>query len=389
MSQSSAAGLSENILTKDSTIFIAGHRGMVGSAVYRLLRRQGYANLITRTRKELDLTDQTAVGRFFNNHTPDYVVLAAAKVGGIHANDTYPAEFIYQNLMIESNVVHQAFRCGVKHLLFLGSSCIYPRNAPQPMREEYLLSGYLESTNAPYAVAKIAGIKLCESYNRQYGTDYRAVMPTNLYGPGDNFDLENSHVLPAIIRKFHLAKLATDGKWDLIRKDESTFGTIPADLRGILKKTVTAVSSGTIPDGPIVRLWGSGSPRREFLHVDDLAAACLTVMTLSRRRYERICSLTDDGLQDPATGRPDLEQPLPPSASHINVGAGKDLSIKELAGIVKSVVGYRGAESWDRTKPDGTLRKLLDISKLKNAGWQPRIILKDGIRDTYDWYLQQ
>ena len=389
MSQHSADRSSEDILTKDSSIFIAGHRGMVGSAFYRFLHKQGYNNLITRSRDELDLTDQSAVRRFFKDHTPDYVIVAAARVGGIQANHTYPAEFIYQNLMIELNVIHQAFHSGVMHLLFLGSSCIYPKNAPQPMYEEYLLSGYLESTNEPYAVAKIAGIKLCESYNRQYGCDYRAVMPTNLYGPYDNFDLENSHVLPALIRKFHLAKLAMDGKWDLIRKDESIFGSIPADLRKTLKSTSTANKTEDSVDEPIVRLWGSGSPRREFLHVDDLASACLTVMTLTRQKYNQICRSPAGGLQDPTDGIKKSEQSIKPPASHINIGTGKDLTIKDLAGMIKSAVGYRGTESWDGTKPDGPPRKLLDISKLNNAGWQPRIKLKDGIRDTYTWYLKQ
>jgi GDP-L-fucose synthase len=377
------------MLKKDSSIFIAGHRGMVGSAIYRFLRQQRYQNLVTRSRDQLDLTDQNAVRQFFTNHAIDHVILAAARVGGIQANNIYPAEFIYQNLMIESNVIHQAFQSGVKQLLFLGSSCIYPKNAPQPMQEECLLSGYLESTNAPYAIAKIAGIKLCESYNRQYGTDYRAVMPTNLYGPCDNFDLEDSHVLPALIRKFHLAKLARDGKWDLIQKDESTFGTIPADLREILKSTSLAKSNGTLPDEPIVRLWGSGSAKREFLHVDDLASACLTVMTLTRQKYQQICRFTVDGLQDTTGGRKEPDQLAQPPASHVNVGTGKDLTIKELAGLIKSAVGYQGSESWDQTKPDGTPRKLLDISRLNKAGWHPRIKLMDGIRGTYDWYLQQ
>ena len=381
---------SQNTLTKESSIFIAGHRGMVGSAIYRFLRQQRYQNLITRSRDQLDLTDQTAVRQFFTNHAIDYVVLAAAKVGGIQANNIYPAEFIYQNLMIESNVIHQAFQSGVKQLLFLGSSCIYPKNAPQPMQEECLLSGYLESTNAPYAIAKIAGIKLCESYNRQYGTDYRAVMPTNLYGPCDNFDLEQSHVLPALIRKFHLAKLAMDGTWDLIQKDESIFGTIPADLRESLKSRSMAKSDGTsLPDEPIVRLWGSGSPRREFLHVDDLAAACLTVMTLTRRKYRQICHFSADSSPDTTDGKKAAGQLDQPPAFHVNVGAGKDLSIKELAGLIKTAVGYQGSASWDQTKPDGTPRKLLDISKLNKAGWYPQIKLIDGIRDTYDWYLQQ
>ena len=310
-------------------------------------------------------------------------MLAAAKVGGIQANSSQPADFIYQNLMIESNVIHAAFRAGVRQLLFLGSSCIYPKHAAQPMTEEMLLSGYLEPSNEPYAVAKIAGIKLCESYNRQHGTDFRSVMPTNLYGPHDNFDLENSHVLPALIRKFHLARLAVEGNWDAVVKDEALFGPIPEQTRDLLAACCDKARGGEVAAGQIVRLWGSGTPRREFLHVDDCASACLTILDLRPASYRELCAMQPGS--DAAGKHPDL----PPPVSHINVGAGKDATIRELAGIVKAIVGYQGDETWDRSRPDGTPRKLLNISRLQRTGWKPGIDLQDGIRSTYQWYLQQ
>jgi len=307
-------------------IFIAGHRGMVGAAILRRLAGAAPSDIITRTHTDLDLTDQHAVDRFFRETRPRRVYLAAAKVGGIWANDTYPAEFIYRNLMIEANVIHAAHRHGVERLLFLGSSCIYPRLAEQPINEEALLTGTLEPTNEPYAVAKIAGIKLCESYNRQYETDFRSVMPTNLYGPGDNFDLENSHVIPALIRKFHDAKASGAATMDV---------------------------------------WGTGRPRREFLHVDDMAAACVHVMNLDRETYR---SHTE------------------PMLSHINVGTGADISIAALAELVKDVVGFAGTIRFDPSKPDGTPRKLLDVSRLTSLGWQPRISLRQGLAETYRWF---
>jgi GDP-L-fucose synthase len=308
-------------------IYVAGHRGMVGAAIVRCLQQQGRTNIVVRTHAELDLTDQAAVRAFFQSEKPDQVYLAAAKVGGILANNSYPAEFIYQNLMIEANVVDAAFRGGAKKLLFLGSSCIYPRLAEQPMRENALLGGLLEPTNEPYAIAKIAGIKLCESYNRQYGEshgiDYRSVMPTNLYGPGDNYHPENSHVIPALIRRFHEAK-------------ES--------------------------DAPIVVVWGTGTPRREFLYVDDMAAASVHVMNLGRAEYQAHTT---------------------PMCSHINVGYGTDVTIGELAELVAGVVGYEGVIDFDTSKPDGTPRKLMDSSRIKDLGWQPEVDLEQGLARAY------
>ncbi|MEJ5359056.1 MAG: GDP-L-fucose synthase [Desulfobacterales bacterium] len=343
----------QNLSLKDR-IFVAGHRGMVGSALLRRLACEGYENLLTRSRDELDLTDQKAVEEFFRFEKIDVVFLAAARVGGIMANVSYPAEFIYQNLMIECNVIHSAWRAGVERLLFLGSSCIYPRDCPQPMREEHLLSGPLEATNEPYAVAKIAGIKLCEAYNRQYGTRYRAVMPTNLYGPGDNFDLMNSHVLPAMVRKFHLGKLAMNGDREGIRRDEERYGTIPEDVRRLL---------------PEVLLWGTGRARREFLHVEDMAAACVAVMKLSDDDYGRACR---DG-----------------RVSFLNIGSGEDITIRELSKLVRQAVGYMREPLWDDSRPEGTPRKLLDVSGMERLGWKPTIGLAEGIRGTYAWYLAE
>jgi GDP-L-fucose synthase len=304
-------------------IYVAGHRGLVGSAIVRSLKRRGYHNIVTRSHTELELTDQARVRDFFASEKIDEVYLAAARVGGIHANNTYPAEFIYENLVVQANVIHEAWRSGIKRLLFLGSSCIYPRLAEQPIKEEYLMGGSLEPTNEPYAIAKIAGIKMCESYNRQYGTDYRSVMPTNLYGPGDNYHPENSHVIPALLRRFHEAK-----------------------IKGIEK----------------VVIWGTGTPRREFLYVDDMADACVHVMHLDHSVYE---SNTESQL------------------SHINVGAGKDVTIAELAELIGKVVGYEGKIEFDAGKPDGTPRKLMDSSKLRALGWSPKIPLLEGMIETY------
>jgi GDP-L-fucose synthase len=377
-------------LSKESRIFIAGHRGMVGSAIYRSLTDAGYKHLIVRTHAELDLLDQLAVHKFFADIPVDYVILAAAKVGGIYANNSYPADFIYQNLMIEANVIEAAFRNGVDRLLFLGSSCIYPKHAPQPIREEDLLSGYLEATNAPYAIAKIAGIKLCESYNRQHGTHYRAVMPTNLYGPNDSFDLENSHVLPALIRKYHLAKLAASSdREESIERDTLVFGPLPDDIREALQGPKENCGNGAAASGPVVRLWGSGSPRREFLHVDDLASACITIMGLSDENYRRLCRFEPRSSEKNADNATEPGLSISDRVSHINVGVGTDQSIRELAKIVSSAVGYEGETVWDASKPDGTPRKLLDVSRLKRTGWTPRISLAEGIHSTYRWYLEK
>jgi GDP-L-fucose synthase len=304
-------------MDKGARIYVAGHRGLVGSAIVRKLEAKGYSNLVVRTSNELDLRNQAYVAALFEQERPEYIFLAAAKVGGIVANNSYPAEFVYDNLMIQGNIIHQAYLCGARKLLFLGSSCIYPKHCPQPMKEEYLLSGYLEPTNEPYAVAKIAGIKMCDAYNRQYGTKYISVMPTNLYGPDDNYDLINSHVLPALIRKFHEAQ--KEGN-------------------------------------PSVEVWGTGAPRREFLYVDDLADACFFLM----QHYV-------DG-------------------EIVNIGVGEDLSIQELALLIKDIVGYKGELKFDGSKPDGTPRKLLDVTKLLNLGWKAHVGLADGIKRTYDAY---
>jgi len=328
--------MSEQLLeapSRDTKIYVAGHRGMVGSAIVRALKAEGYENIVTQTHEQLDLTNQSAVQAFFAEERPDQVYLAAAKVGGIHANNTYPADFIYDNLMIEANVIQAAFQAGVKKLLFLGSSCIYPRLADQPMAEDALLTGPLEPTNEPYAIAKIAGIKLCESYNRQYGesqgVDYRSVMPTNLYGPGDNYHPENSHVIPALIRRFHEAKLNGD---------------------------------------PQVVVWGSGKPRREFLHVDDMASACLHVMNLRAEVYQANTA---------------------PMCSHINVGSGEDVTIAELAGLVREAVGYQGEVVFDTSRPDGAPRKLMGSSRLWGLGWRSEIELVLGLASAYEDFREK
>jgi GDP-L-fucose synthase len=309
-------------------IYIAGHRGLVGSAIVRQLEERGFTNLLMRTHKELDLTNQAEVQGFFQQEKPDYVILAAAKVGGIHANNTYPADFIYQNMMIEANVINSAYESKVKRLLFLGSTCIYPKAVAQPMREDALLTDVLEPTNEPYALAKIAGIKLCESYNRQHGTDFRSVMPTNLYGINDNFHPENSHVIPALMQRFHQAKINNDAQ---------------------------------------VVVWGTGNAMREFLYVDDMAQASLFVLELDEEAYKVNTQ---------------------PMLSHINVGTGKDTTIREMAETMKQVVGYKGKLTFDATKPDGAPRKLIDVTRLKNTGWKYSIDLKDGLSNMYSWYLE-
>jgi GDP-L-fucose synthase len=348
-------------MKKDSRIYIAGHRGLVGSAILRRLQTAGYTNYTLRPHRELDLEIQKDVWDFFEEERPEYVFLAAAKVGGILANNTYPADFIYNNLLIQVNVIKAAHAYGVKKLLFLGSSCIYPKFAPQPMKEEYLLTGPLEPTNEPYAVAKIAGIKLCQSYNRQYKTNFISVMPTNLYGPNDNFDLNSSHVLPAMIRKFHEAKVAMQQGEKQVEGEEK--------VKGGSEKNV---SSHTLPmpgSGSVV-LWGTGSPYREFLHVDDLADACVFLM-------EQFDSSSLPLPCDPC--------PVP---GLINIGTGQDITIKELAEMIKGIVGFEGEIVWDSSKPDGTPRKLLDVSMLKALGWRPKITLEEGIKSTFEWYVE-
>lgn len=348
-------------MKKDAKIYVAGHRGMVGSAIVRHLKAQGYTNLVTAPHAQLDLIDQKAVSQFFNKKQPEYVFLAAAKVGGIFANNRYPAQFIYDNLMVQSNVIHASFKNNVKRLLFLGSSCIYPKHAPQPIQEAHLLTGELEPTNEPYAVAKIAGLKMCHAYNRQYGTCFIPVMPNNMYGPNDNYDLETSHVLPAFIRKFHLARLASKNDQGTITKDEKVFGAIPDDVKMMLN----AISKN--PDQGAVALWGSGAPFREWLHVDDLAEACLFIMNLDADRL-------------------DAASPAPQSPL-FNIGWGQDLTIKELAVKVAGIVGYAGKIDWDTSKPDGTPRKLLDVYRMTRLGWSPKIRLDQGIKAAYDDYL--
>ena len=308
-------------------IYIAGHRGLVGSAIVRQLESRGFTNLIMRAHKELDLTNQAQVQNFFTQENPDYVILAAAKVGGIHANNIYPADFIYQNIMIEANIIHAAYEYKVKRLLFLGSTCIYPKAVEQPMREDAILTNTLEPTNEPYALAKIAGIKLCESYNRQHGTDFRSVMPTNLYGVNDNFHPENSHVIPALMQRFHQAKVDNDAE---------------------------------------VVVWGTGNAMREFLYVDDMAEASLFVLELDEEIYKNNTQTM---------------------LSHINVGTGKDVTIREMAETMKEVVGYKGKLTFDATKPDGTPRKLINVTRLSNMGWKYKIDLEDGLKKTYAWYL--
>lgn len=356
-----------NPLQESSRVYVAGHRGMVGSAIIRKLEDLGHENIITRTHTELDLTSQAAVHDFFQNEKIDYVVLAAAKVGGIHANNTYPADFIYINLMIQNNIIHEAYKAGTEHLLFLGSSCIYPKYAAQPMKEEYLLTGELEPTNEPYAIAKIAGIKMCEAYNRQYGTSYRSVMPTNLYGPGDNYHLENSHVIPAMIRKYHLAKLATQGDIKGIKRDEEVYGPLPQDIKEAI--SLAPDSSHLSPNAePKVVLWGTGQAYREFLHVDDMASACLFVINIDQSVFTS-------------------SSPLTP-CSFLNVGTGKDQTIAETAILIKKVVGFSGKTIFDLDKPDGTPKKVLDTTRINSLGWRPRFTLRHGLENAYECYKQ-
>ena len=348
-------------MDKNAKIYIAGHRGLVGSAILENLKSKGYSNIITRTHKELDLVNQSEVANFFSAEKPEYVFLAAAKVGGIVANNVYRADFIYQNMMIQNNVVHQSYLHKVKKLLFLGSTCIYPKNAPQPMKEESLLTDTLEYTNEPYAIAKIAGIKMCESYNLQYGTNFISVMPTNLYGPNDNFDLEKSHVLPALIRKIHLAKLLSEEKHDEVIKDLGVNNINEAktylETFGVSEKSV--------------EIWGSGKPKREFLWSEDMADACVFIM--ENRDFSDTYNEGDKDIRN----------------THINIGTGKDVSIKELAETIKNTIGFKGDLVFNSDKPDGTMRKLTDVTKLNGLGWKHTVELKSGIKKMYDWYISK
>ena len=348
-------------MKKDSKIFVAGHRGLVGSAIFENLKAKGYHNLLTRTHRKLDLTDQSAVKDFFKSERPEYVFLAAAKVGGIVANNVYRGEFIYDNMMIQNNVIHHSYLNGVKKLLFLGSTCIYPKNAPQPMKEDYLLTDVLEYTNEPYAIAKISGIKMCESYNLQYGTNFISVMPTNLYGPNDNFDFEKSHVLPALLRKTYLAKLLADSDFETILKNTG---------HGSKKEAVSFLESiGVTADH--IQIWGTGAPLREFLWSEDMADACVFLM-------EEIA----------------FKDTLPKDSeeirnTHINIGTGQDISIADLATLIKEVIGFKGKLVFDKSRPDGTYRKLTDVSKLNNIGWKHKVDLADGIKKLYHWYVEK
>ena len=379
-------------MNNNSKIYIAGHRGLVGSAILNNLRAKGYSNFITKTHKELDLSNQQEVEKFFETEKPEYVFLAAAKVGGIVANNTYRGEFIYENLMIQNNVIHQSYRYKVKKLLFLGSTCIYPKECPQPMKEEYLLTGPLEYTNEPYAIAKIAGIKMCESYNLQYGTNFIAVQPTNLYGPNDNFDLEKSHVLPALLRKIHLGKALENHDWDTIRQDLNklpiegiTGGNSEDEIVAILSKygiryceRSEAISQSIKPVQ--VEIWGSGKPKREFLWSEDMADACVYLM-------ENVDFKDIINSKEPRAKSQELKanhQP-PITNTHINIGTGKEISIKELAETIKLIVGFQGALNFNSEKPDGTLRKLTDVTKLKSLNWSHTKDLKVGISELYNW----
>ncbi len=346
-------------MQKQDKIYVAGHRGLVGSAIVKQLKEQGYNNLVLKTRKELDLKDTSAVADFFSLEKPEYVFLAAAKVGGIVANNTYRADFIYENLMIQNNVIHQSFLHGVKKLLFLGSTCIYPKNSPQPIKEEYLLTDVLEYTNEPYAIAKIAGVKMCESYNLQYGTNFMAVMPTNLYGPNDNFDLEKSHVLPALIRKMHLARLLSEKRYEevLINVQRESIEEAKEYL------TTFGITENT------VEIWGTGNPMREFLWSEDMADACLFIM--KHRNFEDLYDKNNPEIRN----------------THLNIGTGKDISIKNLAQLIKTIVRFEGDLVFNSQKPDGTMKKLTDVSRLNKLGWKHNMELEQGIRKLYEWYL--
>ena len=365
------------MISKDAKVYVAGHLGLVGSAIVRKLKEKGYHNFLFRSYEELDLMDAPAVEEFFSKERPEYIFLAAAKVGGIMANNIYRADFIYNNIQIQNNVIYNSYKYGVKKMVFLGSSCIYPKDAPQPLKEDYLLTSELEYTNEPYAIAKIAGIKMCESFNLQYGTNFIAVMPTNLFGPNDNFDLEKSHVLPAVIRKMHLGKCLDDGDFDGIRKDFNRYpveGVDGSAGEGLLLEKMEKYGIRKEGGNVSVRFWGTGTPRREFLHSDDLADACVYI-------FENL------DFRDLVPDKSLFEQTVKNIRNtHINIGTGRDLTISELTGLVKKITGYAGAIEWDRTKPDGTSQKLMDVSKLHSLGWKEKLSLEEGIRQVYATY---
>jgi len=382
-------------MNRNSKIYVAGHKGLVGSAIWKNLISKGYNNLIGKTIDELNLMDAKVVADFFEKEKPEFVFLAAAKVGGIVANNTYRGQFIYENLMIQNNIIHNAWKFGVKKLLFLGSTCIYPREAPQPMQEDSLLTSPLEYTNEPYAIAKIAGIKMCESYNIQYGTNFISVMPTNLYGPNDNFDLEKSHVLPALLRKIYIGKCLEEGDWEAIKKDfnkrpvEGIAGNnTKEEILNVLNKYGVLPPSGSQDGGSFVEIWGSGTPKREFLWSEEMAEACVFIM-------ENV----DFSDIVPAIFSPESKQPKQSRKSgtninneirntHINIGTGKEVSIKELAKLIKSTIGFKGELVFNTSKPDGTMRKLTDVSKLHSLGWQHKIEIEEGIKKMFEWYLK-
>ena len=395
-------------MNKTSKIYIAGHRGLVGSAIWKNLVSKGYLNLVGRTREELNLLDTLSVTNFFETQKPDYVILAAAKVGGIVANNTYRAEFIYQNLMIQNNVIHAAYLSGVKKLMFLGSTCIYPRDAPQPMPEDCLLTGPLEYTNEPYAIAKIAGIKLCESYNLQYGTNFISVMPTNLYGPNDNFDLQRSHVLPGLLRKIHLGKCLEKGDWDAIRIDldkrpfEVGMGEWANGRKGEDEKEIIeilhkyGIKIAPSPDRPIakspnlsksvsVEIWGTGAPMREFLWSEEMADACVFLM--ENIDFLDLVSRSHLLTLSPSSNLPNSTSIREIRNTHINIGTGHEISIRDLAYLIKKIVGFKGELVFNTSKPDGTMRKLTDVSKLNSLGWQHQIEIEEGVEKLYRWYL--
>jgi GDP-L-fucose synthase len=384
-------------MNKDSKIYVAGHLGLVGSAIWKNLKNKGYTNLIGRTHSELDLLDQKSTEAFFAGELPEYVFLAAAKVGGIIANNTYRGEFIFKNLTIQNNVIHNAWKYGVKKLLFLGSTCIYPKNAPQPMKEEYILTSPLEYTNEPYAVAKIAGIKLCESYNIQYGTNFISVMPTNLYGPNDNFDLEKSHVIPALLRKIYLGKCLEEKNWIAVREDltkrpvEGIDGKNPqSEILNILKKYGIFYPDTNLSENrkqsTTIEIWGTGEPLREFLWSEEMADACVYLM--EKIDFKDIILMQNGSDPDIGSNKKSLSTPTIIRNTHINIGTGKEITIKSLAELISKTVGFTGKLAFNTSKPDGTMRKLTDVTRLHQLGWHHETEIDEGIKKLYSWYLR-